>query len=164
MRSILRTDDARGSVRRGARRHGGLATPRGCAAHTNARASSLAAVSFGLTYYDLPRLFTGGLVPSWTDNDRGRELEAAWARRALYRPVGTNVTLGCLNQFIGLGAIPSVIFGTTVMETGQRIMLTVCPSPTRSSGTHASGTPGNGSNSKPSPSNARAKADHSRGI
>jgi Patatin-like phospholipase len=98
-----------------------------------ATASSLAAVAYGLAFRDFPRLVTGGFYDP--HKDRGQLLEEEWARIAAARVVGDEVgrrpearagkrALRSLNSSIRDGTIPAPIFGATVMEAGQRLMIT----------------------------------------
>ncbi len=96
-------------------------------------ASSLDAVAYGLAYRDLPGLLTGGLSTFAPGRDRGELLERAWVRTAEGATSGITVrrgdykappTLASLRASIKSGAVPGFIFGTTVMESGRRIMLT----------------------------------------
>jgi patatin-like phospholipase len=96
-------------------------------------ASTLEAVAYGLAFRDLPRLVTGGFYNPHMD--RGQLLEEEWARIAAAAIVGEHVgrrpepragkrALRTLNTSIRDGSIPAPIFGATVMETGQRLMIT----------------------------------------
>src|SRR5262245_45769327 len=96
-------------------------------------ASSLEAVAYGFAFSDFPRLFSGGFYSP--HKDRGQLLEEEWARIAAAPVVGDDVgkrpqprdgkrRLRSLNTSIRDGTIPAPIFGTTVMEAGQRLMIT----------------------------------------
>jgi Patatin-like phospholipase len=96
-------------------------------------ASSLEAVAYGFAFSDFPRLFSGGFYSP--HKDRGQLLEEEWARIAAAPIVGDDVgerpqprdgkrRLRSLNTSIRDGTIPAPIFGTTVMEAGQRLMIT----------------------------------------
>ena len=98
-----------------------------------ATASSLEAVAYGFAFSDFPRLFSGGFYSP--HKDRGQLLEEEWARIAAAQIVGEDVgkrpqprdgkrRLRSLNTSIRDGTIPAPIFGTTVMEAGQRLMIT----------------------------------------
>jgi hypothetical protein len=96
-------------------------------------ASSLDAVAYGLAYRDLPGLLTGGLSTFAPGRDRAELLERAWIRTAEGSINGVSVrrgaytlppTLMSLRSSIRSGALPGFIFGTTVMESGRRIMIT----------------------------------------
>jgi len=50
---------------------------------TNATASSLDAVAYGLAFLDLPRLITGGILPFWKDDDRGRQVGSSVAAQGI---------------------------------------------------------------------------------
>lgn len=102
-------------------------------ARVRATASSLAAVAYGLAFRDVPRLMTGGLYNP--GKDRGQLLEEEWARIAAAPVLGEEVgarpkpregkrALRSLNVSIRDGTVPAPIFGTTVMEAGQRLMIT----------------------------------------
>ena len=109
-------------------------------------ASTLGAVAYALTFRDFPRVVTGGAYnPSV---DRGRLLEEEWARVAAATVVSEDVgarpppMLGkrafrTLNSSIRDGSVPAPIFGATIMETGQRLMITPItfapPGPARAS-------------------------------
>lgn len=100
-------------------------------AFNKASASSLGAVTYGLAMVDLPRLFTGGVL-NWPSEDRGRHLENAWRRHAQNptNPMQSarwgmeNATLRDATVRALNGWSPALIFGSTVMETGERLMLT----------------------------------------
>ena len=96
-------------------------------------ASSLEAVAYGVAFSDFPRLLTGGFYSP--HKDRGQLLEEEWARIAAAPIEGDDVgkrplprdgkrRLRSLNTSIRDGTIPAPIFGTTVMEAGQRLMIT----------------------------------------
>lgn len=94
-------------------------------------ASSLSATTCGFAFYDIVRLFTGGIP--WFDSatDRGLLLEKQWAHIAAAKAVTGNPLFGCetdkilgLRQAIKQGNIPAPIFNTTAMESGRRIMIT----------------------------------------
>jgi hypothetical protein len=96
-------------------------------------ASSLEAVAYGFAFRDFPRLFSGGFYDP--GKDRGQLLEEEWARIAAAPIEGDEVgrrpdpalgkrRLRSLNTSIRDGTIPAPIFGTTVMEAGQRLMIT----------------------------------------
>jgi Patatin-like phospholipase len=98
-----------------------------------ATASSLEAVAYGFAFSDFPRLLSGGFYSP--HKDRGQLLEEEWARIAAAPIVGEDVgkrpqpregkrRLRSLNTSIRDGTIPAPIFGTTVMEAGQRLMIT----------------------------------------
>jgi hypothetical protein len=118
--------------------------------HRAAR-SSLGAVAYGLSMVDLPRVLTGGLLPPGA-MDRGRYLEEAWRRHALPEPQPRpgmaarqwhDITLREVTHWTTNGTIPSLIFGSTVMETGERVMLTGLTFPVRSSLTNEPQAMGN---------------------
>jgi hypothetical protein len=96
-------------------------------------ASSLESVAYGFAFSDFPRLFTGGFYSP--HKDRGQLLEEEWARIAAAPierddvgkrplPIEGKRRLRSLNTSIRDGTIPAPIFGTTVMEAGQRLMIT----------------------------------------
>jgi hypothetical protein len=96
-------------------------------------ASTLGTVAYALTFRDFPRLVTAGVYGP--EKDRGQLLEEEWARVAAAPVVGEDVgrrpepkagkrALHSLSTSIRDGAIPAPIFGATVMETGQRLMVT----------------------------------------
>jgi hypothetical protein len=82
--------------------------------------SSLAAVTYGLVYADLPRLFLLGLSDVWQPRDRGSFLERHWATTA----EASSPKLDELVPLIRSGRIPAPIFNTTAMESGRRVMIT----------------------------------------
>lgn len=102
--------------------------------------SSLEAVAYGIAFRDFPRIITGGLYNVFPD--RGYLLEHEWARIAsgklqnnILEKKGTVDAGRCwagqqscgfldLREPIRAGVIPAVIFNATVMELGQRIMVT----------------------------------------
>jgi len=96
-------------------------------------ASSLGAAAYGVAFSDFPRLLSGGFYSP--RKDRGQLLEEEWARIAAAPIEGVDVgkrpqprqgkrRLRSLNSSIRDGSIPAPIFGTTVMEAGQRVMIT----------------------------------------
>jgi hypothetical protein len=96
-------------------------------------ASSLESVAYGFAFSDFPRLLSGGFYSP--HKDRGQLLEEEWARIAAAPIEGEDVgkrplprdgkrRLRSLNTSIRDGTIPAPIFGTTVMEAGQRLMIT----------------------------------------
>ena len=102
-------------------------------ARVRSTASSLEAVAYGFAFSDFPRLLSGGFYSP--HKDRGQLLEEEWARIAAAPIVGDDVgkrpqpqdgkrRLRSLNTSIRDGSIPAPIFSTTVMEAGQRLMIT----------------------------------------
>jgi hypothetical protein len=100
-------------------------------AFEGATRSSLNELTYGLAMVDFPRFITGGWLPptlgakSSREIDRGNWLEFAWRRNA----GGANYTgLNLLpsfydyNEFVKAGIAPSLIFSSTVMESGERVM------------------------------------------
>ena len=86
--------------------------------------TSLESSTYGIAYLDFWRMVTGGLLP-FSDNDRGRALSDAWQRNASVFPGGDQDRL--VSELRGgtrSGQIPAVIFNTTVMEVGRRVMVT----------------------------------------
>lgn len=82
---------------------------------------SLAAVGYGFALIDFWRIFGGPILNR--DLDRGILLEHAWRRR--YGGLeGGEVTLRELDDAVEDGRVPALILGSTVMETGRRLMLT----------------------------------------
>ena len=92
-----------------------------------ASASSLGTLTFGFALADIWRL-TMGLIPFWTDMDRGRFLEAQWDHNAAARDEDS-VGMGDLTQPVLDGRIPAPILNTSVVESGNRIMITPRPPP-----------------------------------
>ncbi|MFN0066753.1 MAG: hypothetical protein ACKVYV_03865, partial [Limisphaerales bacterium] len=92
-------------------------------AFTNAVTSSLADVTYGLVFLDLPRLASGGLLSQVLGEDRGWQLEAAWRRHAGGGAYATP-SLFDLNADVLKGRIPALIFNATAVESGHRVMLT----------------------------------------
>ncbi len=87
--------------------------------------SSLAESTYGFAMFDFWRLFFGAWLPVIDTWDRGRLQEDAWCRTAAAgQPCSDPAALSSLIEPIRLGRIPAVIFGTTVMETGRRVMVT----------------------------------------
>ena len=102
-------------------------------ARVRSTASSLEAAAYGFAFSDFPRLLSGGVYSP--HRDRGQLLEEEWARIAAAPIAGEDVgtrpqpragkrRLRSLNTSIRDGTIPAPIFGTTVMEAGQRLMIT----------------------------------------
>ena len=101
-------------------------------AHVKSMTSSLAATAYGFAFRDLPRLFTGGIVP--LDLDRGLLLERQWLRIAngvvsgddVRMPQGnmTDRTMASLRSSVAQGRIPAPILSATIMESGRRVMMT----------------------------------------
>jgi len=102
-------------------------------ARVRATASSLEAVGYGFAFRDFPRLLSGGFYDPY--RDRGQLLEEEWARIAAAPIAGEEVgrrpqpregkrRLRSLNTSIRDGVVPAPIFGATVMEAGQRLMIT----------------------------------------
>jgi len=102
-------------------------------ARVRSTASSLEVVAYGFAFRDFPRLLSGGFYNP--HKDRGQLLEEEWARIAAAPIEGEDVggrpqpregkrRLRSLNASIRNGVIPAPIFGTTVMEAGQRLMIT----------------------------------------
>src|SRR5207244_5571549 len=105
-----------------------------------ATSSSLEATAYGVAFRDFPRLVTGGIVN--LSPDRGYLLEHEWARIAAGTVTGEALahkgtvdagrcwagTEHCgfldLREAIRAGSVPAVIFNTTVMELGRRVMIT----------------------------------------
>jgi hypothetical protein len=102
------------------------------AIRTKSGTSSLGAVAYGLAFRDFPSLLTGGLYTMGLD--RGQLLEREWARIAAGTVSGGVVRRGSveagqrplasLRAKIREGVVPAVVFGTTVMESGRRLMIT----------------------------------------
>lgn len=102
-------------------------------ARVRSTASSLEPVAYGFAFLDFPRLLSGGIYDP--QQDRGQLLENEWARIATAPVAGEKVgrrpdagpgkrRLRSLNASIRDGVVPAPIFGTTVMEAGQRLMIT----------------------------------------
>ncbi len=88
--------------------------------------SSLSAAARGLAYPDFWRLASCGLWPWGADapfTDRGRLQELSWIRNA---GAGSSPprALSDLRGAIRAGQLPAMIFNASVMETGERIMIT----------------------------------------
>lgn len=81
--------------------------------------SSLVEAAYGLACLDFWRLFFArpAIHPQW---DRGRLMENAWGRFA----GAAEWPLSNLRQPIREGRVPGVILNTTVLEKGQRLMIT----------------------------------------
>lgn len=103
------------------------------AVRVRSTASTLGTVAYALTFRDFPRLVTGGIYAP--QKDRGQLLEEEWARVAAApivseglgrrpEPMAGKRALRSLGPSIGNGTIPAPIFAATVMETGQRLMVT----------------------------------------
>jgi hypothetical protein len=87
-----------------------------------AQASSLDAVTWGWLFQDQLRAFIpfGWEVTGLLANDRGLSLQKAWSERAT--GIG-EATLASWRRDAAAGLRPAVIFNTTVVETGQRLLL-----------------------------------------
>ena len=87
-----------------------------------AQASSLDAVTWGWLFQDQLRAFIpfGWEATGLLANDRGLSLQKAWSERA--SGIG-NATLTSWRRDTAAGLRPAVIFNTTVVETGQRLLL-----------------------------------------
>jgi len=121
---------------------------------TSSAASSLGAVAYGLAFRDFPSLLTGGFYPLVIrGSDRGELLERAWARIAVKSMDGEGTPRGAgrddgkrslesLRPKIENGDIPGFIFGSTVMESGRRLMVTPIKFPTEDAGSPAAAIPG----------------------
>lgn len=81
--------------------------------------SSLAEAAYGFALLDFWRLFfaVAPMHPGW---DRGRLVENAWGRIA----GEVEVPMSRMRQPIREGRLPGLIFNTTVLEKGQRLMIT----------------------------------------
>src|SRR5215831_1472868 len=109
-------------------------------ARIKATSSSLEAVAYGVAFRDFPRLVTGGIYHPI--RDRGSLLDREWARIAAGKieneyltEKGTEEKGKCwagretcgfldLREATQNGTIPAVIFNSTVMELGRRVMIT----------------------------------------
>ena len=110
--------------------------------YCRATSSSLSATAYGFAFLDFWRLIVGGRLPWLQRWDRGLLLENAWARAASAeyawaagvtpddcppeagRGAPVQVSMFGLRQAIKDGRIPALILGTTLMETGRRVMST----------------------------------------
>jgi len=88
--------------------------------YQHSTASSLASAAYGFAFLDFWRLFLGSWPPVLRSWDRGRLLEDAWGRTA----GDEDVTLSDVVPAVREGRIPSLIMGSTSMETGYRVMIT----------------------------------------
>jgi len=84
-----------------------------------AGASSLEGVSWGLAYPDLWRIFAPFLV-------RNRFLDRGWALEAIWRSrmAEPNATLSDWRKKMQAGELPAAVFNSTVVETGNQLLLT----------------------------------------
>lgn len=123
-------------------------------ARVKATSSSLEAVAYGVAFRDFPRLVTGGIYHP--TRDRGSLLDREWARIAAGKveneqliEKGTEEKGRCwagretcgfldLRKATEDGAIPAVIFNSTVMELGRKVMITPLDFPAAGRG-HARG-------------------------
>lgn len=97
-----------------------------------ANTRSLPQIARAIAYADIPRLFLGGLIPN--DKDRGWALEKTWAQQlgSSYKEGQREIeliTLGTWKQGVIEGWRPLVIFNSTIVETGERMLLTNVDSP-----------------------------------
>ena len=89
---------------------------------TAAMASSLEAVGWGLAYPDLARLLgLSWIVPGIVD--RGWAMERAWQGHLTQRLDDHQLTFGDLEALVGKGEIPIPVFNATLVETGERLLL-----------------------------------------
>jgi hypothetical protein len=88
--------------------------------YQNSVASSLGSAAYGFAFLDFWRLFLGDALPPLERWDRGLLLENNWGRIA----DDLDLSMGALRPAIRDGRLPSVIFASTVMETGRRMMIT----------------------------------------
>jgi len=82
-----------------------------------AAASSLEAAAWGIAYPDLMRVFFPPFVARY--DDRGARVEESWANR-LTVPESRLADWG---ELIAAGKMPAVVFNATIVETGQRMLL-----------------------------------------
>jgi hypothetical protein len=87
-----------------------------------AQASSLDAVIWGWLFQDQLRAFIpfGWEAMGLLENDRGLSLQRAWSERVKGIE---DATLSSWRRDAAAGLRPAVIFNTTVVETGQRLLL-----------------------------------------
>lgn len=90
--------------------------------HQKSVKSSLGAVAYGFSFIDFWTILFGG--PVLAETDRGRLLEEKWAKNANGTPDAKAFLLRDFEDGIRTGCIPAPILNTTVMENGQRVMIT----------------------------------------
>lgn len=79
-------------------------------------ASSLEALTYGLVFHDLPQL----IFPFLGGANRGTLMEQAWLAAGAARQ---DIPLRELGPFIRAGVIPSLVFNTTIAETGEYLLI-----------------------------------------
>lgn len=94
-----------------------------------AQQPSLSHIAYGIAYSDVPRLFGGSLAVSRYDNDRGWKLEQAWSnylvsRQRPHGQLSPEPTLNSWRPDILNGMRPLVIFNASVLESGERFLIT----------------------------------------
>jgi hypothetical protein len=89
-----------------------------------AEASALGAVGWGLVYPDLWRALAGPVFATVSDLafDRGWAIEQAWRRWLV--PSKEPLSLVGWREGVARGSRPASIFNATLVETGERLMLT----------------------------------------
>jgi hypothetical protein len=92
-------------------------------------ASSLSAVTYGVTFMDIFRLLTGGLISRFMETDRAMLQEARWASIAAGDTAKSDSSQRCdtllnLRAAIRTGRVPAPIFNATTLESGRRVMIT----------------------------------------
>ncbi|MFN7948982.1 MAG: patatin-like phospholipase family protein [Blastocatellia bacterium] len=84
---------------------------------TDAMRSSLDQVAWGLVYPDLMRSFFP-FIPSARETDRGHALEETWRKSG-----GTTQSLDAWRRSVSEGWRPATIFNATIVDTGERLLL-----------------------------------------
>jgi hypothetical protein len=88
--------------------------------YNDAVKSSLGSAAYGFAFLDFWRLFLGDALPPLERWDRGLLLANNWGRTA----GAETLRLSALRPAIREGRLPAVIFASTQMETGRRLMIT----------------------------------------
>lgn len=95
-------------------------------AFDRAHESSLSTVTYGMAYSDLWRAITAGSVkPFGRYGDRGNQLESRWRENATIDVNSMKeYTVSSFASLIETRQMPAFIFNSTILETGERVMIT----------------------------------------
>jgi serine/threonine protein kinase len=97
--------------------------------HAKSVTSSLAAITYGFTFFDSVRLLSAGFLSKNIESDRAIFQENRWAGIAAGGSNDEASSSDCdmmlkLRGMIRAGRVPAFIFNTTTMESGRRVMIT----------------------------------------
>jgi hypothetical protein len=95
-------------------------------AYQKSTVSSLSSVTHAMAYSDLWRALSAGKIRLLGNlGDRGNKLENAWRQEATGSPNPQEAyRVGSFVTAIKDGIIPAFIFNSTILETGERVMIT----------------------------------------